>query len=76
MSRSLKQVVDKYLQTHARTELAAAIGKSEATLGRWIKNGVPTGKHAKALALACGCSAEDADRLAAAECPMKRARTA
>lgn len=76
MSRSLKQIVDKYLATHARTQLAATIGKSDATLSRWLRKGVPTGPQAYNLALACGCSPQEATRLAADECPYNEVRTA
>lgn len=76
MSRSLKQIVDKYLLTHTRTDLAAAIGTSEATLCRWIKKGVPTGKQAREIAIKCGCGDDEADRLATVEASSRVAKTA
>lgn len=64
MSRRLKETVEQYLTKKGsavgKAELCAAVGKGEATLRRWIKDGVPTSHDAYALALACGCTEDEA----------------
>lgn len=70
-SERLKEQVDKYVTKHSRTHLSAAIGVSESQLSRWLKNGVPNRNKAFRLALACGCSEEEAHEIAKEECPSE-----
>lgn len=58
-----------------RAALCAAVGKSERTLLRWLKVGVPTAHDAYRLALACRCTPEEA-RALASECFPEEAMTA
>lgn len=73
MSRSLRNVVEEFITKNGngRALLCVAIGKSEATLGRWLKAGIPTAHDAYTLAKACGKSEEDALAFAREECPSE-----
>jgi hypothetical protein len=44
--------------------LTKAVNKSDRTVRRWFKKGVPTSHDAYLLALACGCSEQEALALA------------
>lgn len=72
MSRSLREVVEEYLtkNDNGRAQLCVAIGRTEATLSRWLKNGVPTTNHAFKLAVACGVEEQEALRIAREEAPV------
>lgn len=56
--------------------LCAAVGKSERTLQRWFKYGVPTAHDAYRLALACECTDREAQALARECFPLAKRRTA
>jgi hypothetical protein len=63
MSRSLLKWVDEFLRREgpgSKGVLCRAIGRSERTLDRWLKNGVPTAHDVYKLAVTCGCSDEEA----------------
>lgn len=68
MSGRLKDAVEQYLTKRGsavgKAELCAAVGKGEATLRRWLKDGVPTSHDAYTLAKACGCTEDEALHLA------------
>lgn len=55
-------------------KLAVAVGKHQGTVQRWINSGRIPDRHDRYLvALACGCSEEEALELAK-ECSSERAR--
>lgn len=59
-----------------KVELCQAIDRSERTLDRWLKDGVPTAHEAYRLAVACGCTDEEALQIASEECPSGAAQGA
>lgn len=70
MSTSIRALVEEYLTKHGRVGMARlcdAVDKSEKTLGRWIKDGIPDPHDAFKLALACGCEEKKALRMAREE---------
>lgn len=76
MSKELRDAVNQLLivkGVEAYSVIGRAIKRSPKTVRRWMKEGVPSPHYAYKLALACGCSEEDA-RAIAAECASERAR--
>lgn len=76
MSSRLKDVVKAYLSEKgetAKAQLAVSLKRHQATIERWIRDGVPSAEDAYSLALACGCSEEDALELAK-ECILEEAK--
>lgn len=70
MTTGIKTLVENFIVKHGRVgkaQLCDAVGKSELTLDRWRKNGVPDAHDAFKLALACGCEEQEALRLAREE---------
>lgn len=47
-------------RVEARQKLCRAIGKSDQTLLRWLREGFPEAHDAYSLALACGLNEQDA----------------
>lgn len=47
-------------RVEARQRLCQAIGKSDQTLLRWLRDGFPEAHDAYSLALACGLNEQDA----------------
>lgn len=79
MSSRLRKTIETLLVKKgpaAKVGLCEAIERSEQTLNRWLRDGVPTAHEAYKLALACGCTDEEALALAAEECPSEEAREA
>lgn len=76
MSKRLEELVQVYLikngQGDAMASLASMTGKSEETIRRWIRDGFPNATGRYKLALACGCSEEEALEIAK-ECLPKAA---
>ena len=71
MCPKLLSLVTKQIVMGNRTKLMDAIGgKSERTLLRWMKQGVPSPEQAFKLARACGCSEKEALALAEQECEV------
>lgn len=78
MSRSLAQQIDDFLVKNGpagKAELCRSVAKSERTLDRWIKEGVPTSHDAYKLAKAIKCTDEEALKLAK-QCTSEASRTA
>lgn len=70
MVMRLQALAEEYLEKHGRAgkaQLCIAIEKSENTLNRWLRDGVPTAQDAYKLALACGLKENEALRLAREE---------
>lgn len=79
MNEKLREVVDQFLMKEGpagKAVLAAAASKHPGTIDRWIKNGCPTAHDAYTIALACGCSEQQARTLANEECALRPVRTA
>lgn len=79
MSSRLRNLIQTQLVKKGpalKVELCQAIDRSEQTLNRWLKDGVPNAHEAYKLALACGCSEEEALKIAKEECPSEEAREA
>jgi hypothetical protein len=79
MSSRLRKIIETLTVEKgpaAKVELCQAVDRSERTLDRWLKDGVPTAHDAYRLALACGRTKEEALAIAAEECPSEAAREA
>ena len=80
MSKRIKDIVEQYITKHGRAgkaRLCGAVEKSENTLNRWMKDGIPTAHDAFNLALACGVEEHEALRIAREEAlPDKAVETA
>ena len=79
MSKRLQDLISNALIERgpaAKVEMCAAIERSEQTLNRWMREGIPSAHEAYRLALACGCTKEEALKLAKEECPSEEAREA
>jgi hypothetical protein len=78
MSQRLREVLQKILIKEGeagKKRLAKAVGRtSTKTIDRWLKDGVPKAHYAYKLALQCGCSEEDALKMAQEECASEVAR--
>lgn len=46
--------------TNGKKKLGQKVGKSGRTIHRWLKEGIPTTHDAYMLALACGCTKDEA----------------
>ena len=78
MSKGLLDVISQFLLENGqvgKSNLCAAVGRSERTLERWIHDGIPDPHYGYLLARQCGCSKEEALALAK-ECSSSGARTA
>jgi len=70
MSTGIKALIAEYITKHGRpgkAQLCVAVGKSENTFNRWLKEGIPTAYDAFKIALACGLEEPEALRLAREE---------
>lgn len=70
MTIRIKDLLNRYIEEHGRTgkaQLCIAVRKSENTLNRWLRTGVPNPQDAYKLALACGYNEKEALRLAREE---------
>jgi hypothetical protein len=69
--KSILEHINQYVIEHgseAKARLCLAVGKSENTLNRWIRDGlIPDSHHAFKLALACGIERKEALRMAREE---------
>ncbi len=77
MDSRLGNIVQQFLVREGaggKAQLCLAVKKSEQTLVRWIKSGVPTQHDAYRIALACGCSDEEALSISQEECPSEEAK--
>lgn len=67
MSNAIKAVVTTYLVEHGRAgkiQLSKKLKCHEATINRWLQEGIPGQHEAYKLARACGCTRDEALRLA------------
>lgn len=67
MSERLQQVLKDFIiknGSKGKAELCAAVSKSPVTVDRWLRDGLPTAHDAYLVALACGCTQEEALDLA------------
>jgi hypothetical protein len=78
MGRRLKEVIERYLVkngSEGKTQLSLTLHKAPRTIDRWLKDGITSAHNAYKLALACGCSEEEALELSK-ECSSRPRRTA
>ena len=76
MSMRLQNVLSRHLLKTGEeglAELSRTFDRSSKTIERWAREGVSNPRKAYKLALACGCTEEDALRMAE-ECTQERAR--
>lgn len=70
MTTGIRTLIGEFITKHGRpgkARLCEAVGKSENTLNRWLKDGVPDAHDAFKLALACGIEEKEALRIAREE---------
>jgi transcriptional regulator with XRE-family HTH domain len=70
MTQRIRTLLEQHLAKHGRAgkaQLCQVVEKSENTLNRWLRDGIPSAHDAYKLALACGCSEKEALRLAREE---------
>jgi hypothetical protein len=81
MSGKLRSILDRHLETRGRkktiAELMVVTGKGHRTIERWIDGqSNPDSGNSYLIALACGCSTEEASALAGLDAPPKARVTA
>ena len=70
MNERLRQKIDRVLieqGAEGKARLSKAVKRSERTFERWLRQGIPTQHDAYKLALACGCTRNQALALACEE---------